>query len=341
LFLAVSIDGNPLDGFLPTYHLTRTNVGQSPRDAKLGFNRDAIFISYNDFGASAGAATVAAIDKAAALSGTLTYYVSHPQYQLGGMPPAQMHGKRHEEGRRHEDHDEDADDGGVEWFVSTDSSYGGGSTIRVTMMTNYLSSSPNFTYTSLPVTGYRPPSRAGQPGGGIASFPNTITTQVHYRRGHLVTAMASGLATDGFEYPKGLYYQIDVSEGTPVLLQEGVIDPGPGVAVQVPSVDEDRRGNLGLTWIESSSTEYASMWVGIVNREGELAASVAAPGGSFFYLPGSIGNYSTTVLDPSRDGVFWSANEYIGSVRADLWRTHITSFSVKRKDDDDRAAETK
>jgi hypothetical protein len=193
-------------------------------------------------------------------------------------------------------------------------------------MTNYLSSSPSFTYTSLPVTAYRYP---------------TITTQVHYRRGHLVTAMASGLAKDGFVYQKGLYYQIDVSKGTPVLLHEGVIDPGPGVTVQIPSVDEDQRGNLGLTWVESSSAEYVSMWVGIVNREGELAASVAAPGGGFLYY-GRIGDYSTTVLDPSSDGVFWSANEYIGSDNVtDVWLTHITSFSAKRQDGDDQVAETK
>jgi len=77
LFLAVSLDGNPLDGFLPTYHLT--NVGGFPDYAKPGFNKDAIFISFNNFGPGGNtSATIAAIDKLAALSGTLTYFVSHP-----------------------------------------------------------------------------------------------------------------------------------------------------------------------------------------------------------------------------------------------------------------------
>jgi hypothetical protein len=40
LFLAVSLDGNPLHGFLPTYHLT--NVGGFPDYEKPGFNKDAI-----------------------------------------------------------------------------------------------------------------------------------------------------------------------------------------------------------------------------------------------------------------------------------------------------------
>jgi len=45
------------------------------------------------------------------------------------MPPAQIH---------------DDAKGGVEWFVSTDGTDAGGSSIRVTKMTNYLSSSPVF-----------------------------------------------------------------------------------------------------------------------------------------------------------------------------------------------------
>src|SRR4051812_23978697 len=107
--------------------------------------------------------------------------------------------------------------GGVEWFVSTDGTDAGGNTIRVTEMTNYLSDSPTFTYTSLPVTPYQNAPRADQPGGSWTTGPNTTTTQVLYRNGHLVTAMASAIATDGFTYPKGLYYQVDVSSGTPVL----------------------------------------------------------------------------------------------------------------------------
>lgn len=313
LFLAVSYDGDPLHGFEPTYHLT--DIGRFPDYAKLGFNNDAIFISYNDFGSSGGAAAIASIDKAAALWGTLTYYVSHPMYQFRAMPPAQMHGDY---------------TGGVEWFVSTDGTDSGGSSIRVTRMTDYLTNAPSFTYTSLPVTQYQSAQRADQPGGGVTVFPNTTTTQVQYHNGHLVTAMASSTASDGFVYPKGLYYQVDVSCGAPTLLQEGVIDPGAGVAVQMPSVDEDSNGSLGLTWMESSNSEYLSMWVGTVLRHvGELSTALAAPGGGFFPYSFRIGDYSTTVLDPSDGRTFWSANEYIGADGdTNIWRTHIASFTA-------------
>jgi hypothetical protein len=314
LFLAVSNDSSPLDGFV-TYDLT--NVNFFPDYAKPGFNKDAYFIAYNNFGTEGGNAQIAAIDKTALLSGTLTYYVSEPKFQFRAMPPAQMHGDT---------------TGGTEWFVSTDGTDAGGNTMRVTQMTNYLSNSPVFTYTSLPVTQYQQAQSALQPGGSITVFPNTTTYQVHLRNGHLVTAMASALAGDGFITPKGLIYQIGLSGGTPTLLKQIVIDPGAGVAVQMPSVDEDKNGSLGYSWIESSSTEYLSMWVGArpVKTKKHVKTppqADAAPGGGFMSISFRIGDYSTTVLDPADNLTFWSANESIGSDGAsDIWRTHITSF---------------
>ena len=141
--------------------------------------------------------------------------------------------------------------------------------------------------------------------------------------------MASSIGRDNFVYPKGLFFQIDVTGTAPTLLQQGVIDPGPGVAVQMPSVDEDQSGNLGFTWMESSTTEFLSMWVGIVDTNGNLSASVAAPGLGFFPFSFRIGDYSTTVLDPSDHKTFFSANEFIGpNGNRNIWETHIRSFTA-------------
>ncbi|MBV8842776.1 MAG: hypothetical protein JO307_08195 [Bryobacterales bacterium] len=314
LLLAVSVDASPLHGF-HTFHIENLGFPDYP---KPGFNKDAIFISYNDFGPGGGAAaTILSIDKAAAFSGSLIYFKSVPVFQFRAMPPAQMHGDR---------------SGGVEWFVSTDGNDASGRTIRVTRMTEYLTNAPNFTYTSLAVEPYVNASRADQPfGGSVTTFPNTTTTQVHYRRGFLVTAMASSIGRDGFLYPKGLYYQIDVSGAAPVLTKTGVIDPGLGVAVQMPSVDMDIRGNLGFTWMESSSTEFLSMWVATLDRFGNFTSSVAAPGGSFFSFSFRIGDYSTTVLDPYDQQTFFSANEYIGvesNSTGEIWLTHVRAFTA-------------
>jgi hypothetical protein len=313
LFLAVSRDGNPLHGFV-TLHLHDSPFPAGfPDYAKPGFNKDAIFITFNNFASGGGAAaTIVAIDKLDAFAGQLRFFVSVPRFQFRAMPPAQMHGDR---------------EGGREWFVSTDGTDFGGTTIRVTEMTNYLSDTPNFTYTSLPVARYQNAPRADQPGGSITTFPNTTTTQVQFHRDHLVTAMASGTASDGFTYPKVLIFDVDVTTGTPVLSEEFVIDPGPGVAAQMPTVEMDRNSTLGVTWMESSASEFLSMWVATLDpATGRLVSTVAAAGAGFFSFNDRIGDYSTTVLDP--DGkTFWSANEYIGDAgNINIWRTNITSF---------------
>ncbi len=317
LFLAASNSGNPLDGF--SVH-TLTNVGGFPDYQKLGFNKDAVFISYNDFGGGSAQATIVSIDKAALLNGSLTYYVSVPQFQFRAMPPAQMHGDL---------------TGGVQWFVSTNGSEIFGDAMRVTKMENYLSNTPTFTYTYLPVTPYYSASVAEQPGGYWTTFPNTTTTQVDYRDGVLVTAMSTAFA-DSAGYPKGAYYQIDVDGGTPILVREGRIDPGPGVAVQMPTVAQDIHGNLGFTWMQASATEYVSMYVGTVTASGGFGATVAAAGEGFFYASDRAGDYSSTVLDPVDGMTFWSANEYIGSdSSSNIWRTKIAAFQVSVTPDGD------
>ncbi len=320
LLLAISVDSNALDGFLPTYNLDVNGGAGLPDYPKPGFNKDAIFVSFDDF-STTGQAKIATIDKAHAFAGTLDMFISTPEYQFRAMPPAQMNGDT---------------TGGVEWFFSTDGTDAGGDTMRVTEMTNYLSSSPTFTYTSIPVAPYLAANVANQPGGTWTTFPNTTTYEVEYLNGMLVTAMAAATAADGFTYPKGLYYEVNVSSGTPVLVKQGVIDPGPGVSVQMPSVAIDSRGDLGFTWMEASNTEYLSMWVGSLDTMGHFSSYDAAPGGGFFYQNSRIGDYSTTVLDPTDGMTFWSANEYIGSDGAnDIWRTHITSFSVPPAVNDD------
>jgi len=67
LFLAVSNDSNPLDGF-QVYDL-RNNIGGFPDYHKPGYNKDAIFLAYNDFGAGTAQATIVSIDKAAIFDG--------------------------------------------------------------------------------------------------------------------------------------------------------------------------------------------------------------------------------------------------------------------------------
>ena len=120
-----------------------------------------------------------------------------------------------------------------------------------------------------------------------------------------------------------------MTSDTPVLSGEFAVDPGTGVPAQMPSVDMDQSGGLGVTWMESSKNEFLSMWVGTPDQNtGTLVSTVAAPGVGFCSVNFRIGDYSMTVLGP--DGkTFWSANEYIGdSPNTNIWRTNITSFTA-------------
>ena len=95
------------------------------------------------------------------------------------------------------------------------------------------------------------------------------------------------------------------------------------------TVDEDQQGNLGFTWMESSLSEYVSIWIGNLYTNGRFSSQASAPGGGFMPYSFRTGDYSSTVLD-SDGRTFWSANEYIGNNGGgDIWLTHLTSFRAR------------
>jgi len=313
LDLAISNDANPLDGF--TYFAIPVAASGHLADfPKMGYNVDAIVLAANDFGD--GHTVVTAIDKAAALSGSLVDYISIPPgFQFRAFTPAQMHG---------------ALPGQPMWFMVTDGYSFPASTIRVSKMTNVLSNAPNYAATSVPVNTFDFPNVADQPGGPSSVNTNDpSTTQVDFRNGKLVTALNATDASDGFSKAHVLWYQVDVSGATPTLLRAGVINPGPGVSTYFGTVAQDTNGNLGFTWMESSLSEYVSMWVGSLDTRGNFASYDAAPGQSFMAVSVRAGDYSSVALDPTDGTTFWAANEYIGADGAnDIWNTHITAFSA-------------
>ena len=93
-----------------------------------------------------------------------------------------------------------------------------------------------------------------------------------------------------------------------------------------------RPANIGISYMESSSTEYVSAYVAGHIAGTPLgtttAGTVFGPGGG--PMPESFreGDYGSAVYDPGT-GLFWGANEYIGSDGStNIWRTKITSFSL-------------
>ena len=109
-----------------------------------------------------------------------------------------------------------------------------------------------------------------------------------------------------------------------MLALQGTIDPGPGIATYYGSAALDVGGNIGFTYMESSSNEYPSMYVtGLVG--GTLQPGIdVAPGTSFLDGFFRAGDYSSVAVDPTNGGTFWAANEYKGDA---FWNTAVASFS--------------
>ena len=131
-----------------------------------------------------------------------------------------------------------------------------------------------------------------------------------------MTAFSASTPADGFTTTKAHWYQVDVSSGTPTLVQEGLIDPGPGVATFFPSAAQDAAGQhrhhlhgvvldrvrLGLR----GRPRAGSPW-GAPSRHGLRA------GWRLHARELPRGRLQHVVLDPTDGMTFWAANEYIGT----------------------------
>jgi hypothetical protein len=125
------------------------------------------------------------------------------------------------------------------------------------------------------------------------------------------------------------WYQIDTTQAAPYLYQWGEINQGDGVYTYFPSIAMNYNGDIGLTFMESSTSEYVSMYVTgqSVNDSGsgQTQDAVDVFAGTSYYTLGRAGDYSGISVDPSDSYTFWAANEYKGDRP---WNTGIASFGV-------------
>jgi hypothetical protein len=222
------------------------------------------------------------------------------------MIPARMHG---------------AVAGGPMWFAQ--SGWSGGSSADIVRMDNVLTSTPSFKDNNIAVNSYSMPSSVLQPGSTVA--PEDCRTQhVEWNNGQLVFSFDSASGSDA----AAAWFRVNTSGSSPVLSDQGVIHPASGVSTYFPAVSIDSAGNMGLTYMESSASEYVSMYV-TGRRPADAVGAMAAPIRAF---PGAIaissreGDYSGIALDPSATGKFWAANEYAPSGLA--WGTGIQAFNL-------------
>lgn len=347
LLYAVSNSSNPLDGFSEMQRVDVTEFNHElnetvlPDFPRMGWNADAHVITLNMFGAVSQQydhVTIITIDKSSVLGGSAASFIM-TQTDRGNdnftMVPAIMH---------------DSVSGDPMWLVE-ESSDGLGSMIRVVRMDNVLAGSPTFSEFDRNVTPYSLPPDADQPGSGAVpgdcfggTGSGSICTNdasilsVAWRGNRLVAAHNVGVGSTA----QARWYEFNTS-GAPTLTQEGTIDSGPGIHTYYPSIEIAPNGDLGMTFMQSSFSQFMSMYVtGQASSDplGQMRSPVLAKAGlrtyrafdcssrGAFTSDCRAGDFSGISVDPNFSNMFCAANEYATSSGLNNWGTSMACFSI-------------
>jgi len=335
LLYAVSDSSDPTAGFTEMHSINVTELGNSgcPKQTvtadftRVGWNADAHVFTFNMFnvaGTCFDHVSVITIAKSTALdkdSGTLTFFHADRDDTHFTLAPATMHG---------------SSTGDPMWFVEESIFF---NTIRVVKMTNIMSITPTFTDTDITVAAYGfPPSATQQGGGFVIETNDSRILNSEWRSDRLVAAQTVGLSGTA----RARWYEFDTSS-TPSVTQQGAINPGSAIHTYYPSIAIAENGDLGMTFMQSSSAEFMSMYV-TGRTEADAAGTVQTPVlakaglrnydafDCSFFSPCRAGDYSGITVDPNFTNVFCGANEYATSASSDNWGTWIACFSVRVHD---------
>ena len=294
---------------------------------RIGWNADAYAVTFNMYPQHQNFDHVDALIINKTSIGTAFLYVV-PSQVTGGqnftLTPAVMHG---------------SSAGDPLWLVQ-EAGFANGHTLQVVEMTNVLSGSPGFFSGNFSVPAYGVPSpgalfTATQPGTGLIDANDTRILNVELRGFRLVATQIVG-ASGGAVHARFYEFCIQSPE---YLAQEVEIDRGAGVNTYYPSVAIAANGDLGMTFMESSSSEYMSMYVtgrSVADPLNTLQPPVLVAAGAATYStsaegagPYRAGDFSGITVDPTTGTTFWAANEYATSAGVNNWGTKIANFWLK------------
>jgi hypothetical protein len=297
--------------------ITSVNEGgtQFPDFPKMGWNNDAVFLSFNEFqgGSFFSHNLILAISKASILAGgTLTTHQTDVSTgsDINILIPARMHNEA---------------SGNLEYFAQATGGGAASTTVNVVTETGYNSGTGSFATTPITVNAYT--NSPGVP--GLTSQIDDRMLSADWINNNLVASMDVGVG--GLNLARWLEFS---TSGTPTLVQEGDMNVGSGVSTSYPSVGIDPSGDIGMTFIQSSSSRPYSMYVtGRLSSDpsGTMQSAVETAAG-VLPVPSANrgGDYSATEYDPVNTSQFWSANEYnFNSSGSNFdWGTQIANYSL-------------
>jgi hypothetical protein len=151
---------------------------------------------------------------------------------------------------------------------------------------------------------------------------------------HLVASQEVGATL-----ARARWYEFITSTSTPTLRQSGDVG-APGAFSYFPSIDIAPNGTIAMDFMESSSSEYVSMYVTgqapgdplnqmqtpVLVQAGQTGFTLSGAEGS----PHRAGDFAAIGTDINASGqrlnTFWGANEYTGA--DSNWATWLSNFSV-------------
>lgn len=254
LMIAVSNDSNPLDGFTEKHSIDVTENaiahggkvwGDYPR---VGWNADEYVVTLNMFGTGLNQSydhvSIITIGKTDATDANNNTFTATHTNRSGSsnftMAPATMHGSV---------------SGDPMYFVEVG---------KVVSATGLLGPNPVFNEKSVSIASTSPPA-ASQPGSGLISTNDARILNAEWRRftdgtQRLVASQTVGVSRDSQAHAR--WYEFNTTDFANLsLTQQGTIGVGSGSNSYFPAIAIAPNGDLGMSFIQSSSSEYMSMYV--------------------------------------------------------------------------------
>lgn len=302
---------------------TEAGVALQDYPGVVGYNNDALVVTFNSFSTTAflhaqvDTISMSALTSATPLSvGTNVFQTDVNAFRLA---PASM---------------PDAVPGGPEWLVQES---GTGNSIDVIEMTNVLSAAPTFTTFTLPVNPYSiAVPELNQDGTPILApgFTDSRIMNAGELNGNIVADHIVSNAAGNLDQVQ--WYEINVSSGTPTLVQQGDITGGPNTYYAYPGIAINASGDIGVSYIASGpATPNPGMSVYITGRTptdplGTMEAPVLVQAGQANYTgftPGAGREGDMSGINVDSDGSFWIANEFSNTQFPANWGTTIAHFT--------------